>query len=80
MADPKVDSMPIAVLGFGCRFPGGVTSGEEFWDFLTEKKSAHSGVPSDRYRADSFYHPDGDRYGTVSTVPAASTSTCMSNM
>ncbi|CAO2658326.1 Nn.00g060490.m01.CDS01 [Neocucurbitaria sp. VM-36] len=61
-ADPK--SMPIAVIGFGCRFPGDVTSSEKLWELLVEKKSARREVPSDRYNVDAFYHPDGDRYGT----------------
>lgn len=64
--------MPIAVIGFGCRFPGDVTSGEKLWDMLVEKKSARSEVPSDRYSVNAFYHPDGDRYGTVSTRIAPS--------
>lgn len=59
--------MPIAVIGFGCRFPGDVTNGEKLWDMLVEKKSARSEIPADRYNVDSFYHPDGDRYGTVSS-------------
>ncbi|KAH7397176.1 hypothetical protein BKA66DRAFT_566312 [Pyrenochaeta sp. MPI-SDFR-AT-0127] len=57
--------MPIAVIGFGCRFPGDVTSGEKLWDMLVERKSAHREVPSDRYNVNAFYHPDGDRYGTT---------------
>ena len=69
-ADPK--SMPIAVIGFGCRFPGDVTSSEKLWEMLVEKKSARREVPSDRYNVDAFYHPDGDRYGTVSSEIARS--------
>ncbi|KAJ4376392.1 hypothetical protein N0V83_001675 [Neocucurbitaria cava] len=57
-------STPIAVIGFGCRFPGDVTSSEKLWEMLVEKKSARREVPTDRYNVDAFYHPDGDRYGT----------------
>ncbi|KAF1941682.1 hypothetical protein EJ02DRAFT_491319 [Clathrospora elynae] len=60
--DPK--PMPIAVIGFGCRFPGDATSGEKLWDLLVEKKSARTEVPPDRYNVDAFYNPDGDRFGT----------------
>ncbi|KAF1850336.1 uncharacterized protein K460DRAFT_400404 [Cucurbitaria berberidis CBS 394.84] len=55
---------PIAVIGFGCRFPGDVTSSEKLWEMLVEKKSARSEAPSDRFNIDAFYHPDADRYGT----------------
>lgn len=64
--------LPIAVIGFGCRFPGDSTSGEKLWRTLIEKKSARSEVPPDRYNVDAFYHPDGDRYGTVSSAIAPS--------
>ena len=63
--DPK--PTPIAVIGFGCRFPGDVTNSEKLWEMLVEKKSARREVPPDRYNVDTFFHPDGDRYGTVSS-------------
>ncbi|KAF1829663.1 hypothetical protein BDW02DRAFT_138335 [Decorospora gaudefroyi] len=56
--------MPIAIIGFGLRFPGDVTSGQKLWDMLVKKKSARTDVPPDRYNVDAFYHPDGDRFGT----------------
>jgi acyl transferase domain-containing protein len=57
---------PIAIVGLGCRFPGDSTSGDKLWDFLAAKKSARTEVPPDRYNVDAFYHPDANRYGTVS--------------
>lgn len=80
MAGAKSDLMPIAVIGFGCRFPGGITNGKEFWDLLAEKRSAQSEIPPNRYSVNSFYHPDGDRYGTVSTVFWAINTLCVSDM
>ncbi|MFI9155927.1 beta-ketoacyl synthase N-terminal-like domain-containing protein, partial [Streptomyces sp. NPDC053367] len=29
---------PVAVIGIGCRFPGGVTSPEELWQLLIEER------------------------------------------
>lgn len=58
--------MPIAILGFGCRFPGDVTNGQKLWDMLVEKRTARTEVPQDRYNVDAFWNPDADRYGTVS--------------
>ena len=44
----RVDE-PIAVIGMGCRFPGGIAGPDELWDFLCEGRSAVSEVPSDRW-------------------------------
>ena len=68
MTGKEYMNTPIAVIGFGCRLPGGVSSGQKLWDMLLEKKSARTEVPSDRFNVDAFYHPDGDRYGTVSEL------------
>jgi len=66
MAYEDTKPMPIAIVGFGCRFPGDVTNGEKLWQMLVEKKSARTEVPPDRFNVDAFYNPDGDRFGTVS--------------
>ncbi|KAI1258543.1 hypothetical protein F5Y18DRAFT_444487 [Xylariaceae sp. FL1019] len=57
--------MPIAIVGIGCRLPGGASSGEEFWDLLMRKQSARSDTPPDRFNVDAFYHPNGDKNGTM---------------
>ncbi|KFH41335.1 Lovastatin nonaketide synthase-like protein [Hapsidospora chrysogenum ATCC 11550] len=59
------EPVPIAIVGLGCRFPGGASSGEKFWDLLMNKRSARRDVPPDRFNVDSFYHPDGDKRGTM---------------
>ncbi len=46
---PSADE-PIAVIGLGCRFPGGISGPEALWDFLREGKSAVGEVPADRWR------------------------------
>ncbi|RYP39906.1 hypothetical protein DL767_002025 [Monosporascus sp. MG133] len=58
-------AMPIAIVGIGCRLPGGASSGEKFWDLLIRKQSARSETPPDRFNVDSFYHPDGEKNGTL---------------
>jgi phthiocerol/phenolphthiocerol synthesis type-I polyketide synthase B len=40
---------PIAVIGLGCRFPGGISGPEALWQFLTEGRCAISEVPPDRW-------------------------------
>lgn len=57
---------PIAVIGMACRFPGGATDVERFWDLLSQAHNAWSKVPKDRFNQDSFYHLDTSNQGTVS--------------
>lgn len=40
---------PIAVIGLGCRFPGGVAGPEALWQFLCEGRSGVGEVPPDRW-------------------------------
>ncbi len=49
---------PVAVVGIGCRFPGGVVGPQGYWAFLAGGGDAISEVPSDRWDAEAFYDPD----------------------
>jgi acyl transferase domain-containing protein len=51
---------PIAVIGMGCRFPGGATSPEAFWDLLEAGRDAIRDVPADRWDKDAFFDADPD--------------------
>lgn len=57
---------PIAVTGIGCRFPGGVTSADDFWDMLARGTDTISEVPKDRWDHRRFYHPSTDKPGKCS--------------
>ena len=42
---------PIAVIGLGCRLPGGIDGPDSLWQFLCEGRSAVCEVPPDRWAA-----------------------------
>jgi len=46
---------PIAIIGVGCRLPGGVRGADEFWDFIADGGDAISEIPGDRWDVDAFY-------------------------
>ncbi|MBU3869446.1 polyketide synthase docking domain-containing protein, partial [Streptomyces sp. 4503] len=56
---------PIAIVGIGCRYPGGVSSPEDLWRIVSEGVDAVSEFPLDRgWNVDTMYHPDPDHPGT----------------
>jgi acyl transferase domain-containing protein/surfactin synthase thioesterase subunit len=48
---------PIAVIGMACRFPGGCSTPEAYWEFLREGRDAIASVPRGRWQ-------NGDSYGS----------------
>src|SRR5436190_12930748 len=61
------DTEPIAVVGMGCRFPGGVNSPAQYWQLLNDGASGIVGVPAERWDADAYYCEDHSVPGTICT-------------
>lgn len=59
------NDVPIAVVGYACRFPDDATSPLGFLKLLAAGRSAWSEVPKNRFNVDSFWHPDTNRIGTT---------------
>src|ERR1700759_2447105 len=59
------DTEPIAVVGVGCRFPGGVDDPARYWRLLQDGASGIVQVPSERWDADAFYSDDHTVPGTI---------------
>ena len=58
---------PIAIVGIGCRYPGGIVDMETFWRLLDEGIDAVTEVPPERWDIDALYDPDPDAPGKMTT-------------
>ncbi|GAA3269413.1 SDR family NAD(P)-dependent oxidoreductase [Dactylosporangium vinaceum] len=64
-AAESAEREPIAIVGLGCRLPGGVGSPDDLWRLLDEGRDAIGPLPTDRgWDLDALYHPDADHPGT----------------
>ncbi|XP_033103366.1 LOW QUALITY PROTEIN: reducing polyketide synthase FUB1-like [Anneissia japonica] len=55
----------IAIVGIGCRMPGGVTSTDEFWDVLRNGKDCITDVPAGRWSVEKFHDSDQTKPGKM---------------
>jgi acyl transferase domain-containing protein/acyl carrier protein len=49
---------PIAILGMGCRFPGGVRSPDAFWQLLRDGVDAIGPIPLERWEVAAYFDAD----------------------
>jgi acyl transferase domain-containing protein/NADPH:quinone reductase-like Zn-dependent oxidoreductase/SAM-dependent methyltransferase/acyl carrier protein len=58
---------PVAIIGIGCRYPGGITDPSGFWRLLASGGDAISPVPTDRWAEADWFDPDPAAPGKMST-------------
>ncbi len=58
---------PIAVIGIGCRLPGGISGPEQYWEFLDAGRDGVTEVPVDRWDAEAYYDTDPMAPGKMPT-------------
>lgn len=61
---------PIAIIGMGCRFPGGASSPAAFWELLLKGHDAICEVPKERWDVEAYYDPDPQATGKTYTRSA----------
>src|SRR5262245_51689851 len=53
----------IAIVGIGCRLPGGIESPDSLWHFLRSSGDAVREIPPERWNLESVYDPHPDTPG-----------------
>ncbi|MGH2396903.1 MAG: type I polyketide synthase, partial [bacterium] len=59
------DREPIAIIGIGCRFPGGADTPTAFWRLLRDAEVAITDVPADRWDHRRYYDSDPEKPGKI---------------
>ena len=67
VVEPIAANEPIAIVGVGCRLPGGASGPEAFWNRLREGFDAIREIPADRWDIDAYYDPDVNADGKMYT-------------
>lgn len=61
----ELKHQPIAIIGMSCRLPGSVSTPDEFWELLARSRTGFSSIPSSRFSANRFFHPNPGKSGTT---------------
>ncbi|MBN1602363.1 MAG: SDR family NAD(P)-dependent oxidoreductase [Chitinispirillaceae bacterium] len=59
----RMKKEPLAIIGIGCRFPGGASDSEKFWDLLKNKRDAMVDIPEKRWDWRQFCDSNKNKKG-----------------
>ena len=59
-----------AIVGIGCRFPGGIDSLDGLWKVLSEGTDVVTSIPGERFDLGRYWHPDRKAPGRTCTTSA----------
>ena len=62
--------VPVAIVGMACRLPGAANL-EQYWQLISQGKSAVGEVPADRLNREIYYHPEKGMRGKTYSTKAA---------
>ena len=66
MSERTIESPePIAIVGMGCRLPGGVGSAAALWKLLCDGVDAIVDIPADRWDPDQYFSPEPQAPGRM---------------
>ncbi|MFA5710024.1 sulfolipid-1 biosynthesis phthioceranic/hydroxyphthioceranic acid synthase [Mycolicibacterium sp.] len=54
----RTPATPVAVIGLGCRLPGGINSPDELWSALLRGDDLVVEIPTDRWDPEEYYDPE----------------------
>jgi len=63
MPSASSDLQPLAIVGLGCRFPGGAHDADRYLDFLRRQGDGVVPQPADRWSLERFHDPEPDAAG-----------------
>ncbi len=66
-ASRSYETEPVAIIGIGCRFPGGVNSPESFWKLLCDEVDAITDMPAGRFDVEAYYDAQPAAPGKIVT-------------
>lgn len=58
---------PVAIIGIGCRLPGGITDHHMLWRALEQGIDAIGPIPADRWDVERYYSPKPQQPGRMNT-------------
>ena len=57
---------PVAIVGIGCRYPGGVRDPDSFWDVISKGIDTITDIPPNRFNVEDLYSETPGKVGKIS--------------